>query len=133
MEKAYIAGLLDGEGCVTLLRQHRGANRVPVVSISNNYRELLDPLKQQYGGSISAKRPANPNHKINYDWKLVGRKAISFLTDILPYMLHPEKIRRASLIIEEYLLYTPRNGKYTREMLRRKLQFEHDFFHPSTP
>jgi hypothetical protein len=33
---AYIAGLVDGEGTVTLTRWHRGENRRLVVSISNN-------------------------------------------------------------------------------------------------
>jgi len=32
---AYIAGLIDGEGTITLTRLHAGANRRLVVSIAN--------------------------------------------------------------------------------------------------
>ena len=34
-DAAYIAGLIDGEGTVTLSRRHRNENRQLVISISN--------------------------------------------------------------------------------------------------
>ena len=37
----YIAGLIDGEGTITLTRVHRNENRRLVVSISNNDLSLL--------------------------------------------------------------------------------------------
>ncbi len=41
-DAAYIAGLIDGEGTVTLSRRHRNKNRQLVVSISNTDRPLLE-------------------------------------------------------------------------------------------
>ena len=41
-DAAYIAGLIDGEGTVTLSRRHRNENRQLVVSISNTDRPLLE-------------------------------------------------------------------------------------------
>src|SRR6266700_2445268 len=41
-DAAYIAGLIDGEGTITLTREHRGENRRLVVSISSTERVLLD-------------------------------------------------------------------------------------------
>ena len=35
IESAYIAGLIDGEGTVTLSRRHRSENRNLLISISN--------------------------------------------------------------------------------------------------
>jgi hypothetical protein len=40
-QAAYIAGLIDGEGTITLTREHRGERRRMVVSIANTEMELL--------------------------------------------------------------------------------------------
>ena len=42
----YLAGLIDGEGTITLTRVHRTENRRLVVSISNNELRLLHFVKQ---------------------------------------------------------------------------------------
>jgi len=41
-EAAYIAGLIDGEGTITLSKRHRNENRQLVISISNNEKVILD-------------------------------------------------------------------------------------------
>jgi hypothetical protein len=41
-DAAYIVGLIDGEGTVTLSRRHRNENRQLVVRISNTEMPLLD-------------------------------------------------------------------------------------------
>lgn len=126
----YVAGLLDGEGSITLGRRHtKDIYRAPAVSISNNYRELLNPLKKQFGGCIRTKQPQKAHHAISYEWLVVRRKALHFLVKVLPHMRHPVKIHRATMIIERYISVTPRNGKYTPKMEEAKLQFEYDFFH----
>lgn len=56
---------------------------------------------------------------------------LSYTAGILPYMKEPEKIKRAQLIVNEYKQLTPRNGKYSKEQLSKKLNFEERFFHPS--
>lgn len=40
-EAAYVAGIIDGEGTITLTRTHRGEGRRPVVSISSTELPLL--------------------------------------------------------------------------------------------
>lgn len=128
MEKAYIAGLFDGEGSITLSRNHANQHRSPVVSVSNNFRELLDPLIELYGGCLVNKPARKETHQHSFDWRITNRRTLPFLRDILPYMRHPEKLRRAMLILSEYLDVTPRNGKYTPEILIKRKDFEYRFF-----
>ncbi|MGI8385235.1 LAGLIDADG family homing endonuclease [Robertmurraya sp. P23] len=40
-EASYIAGIIDGEGSITLTRMHKGEFRRPCISISSTDRELL--------------------------------------------------------------------------------------------
>lgn len=42
IDAAYIAGLVDGEGTITLTRKHRHENRQLAVTISNTEKPLLD-------------------------------------------------------------------------------------------
>jgi len=41
-DAAYIAGLIDGEGTITLSKRHKNENRQLVISISNNEKDILD-------------------------------------------------------------------------------------------
>jgi len=42
VDAAYIAGLIDGEGTVTLTRKHKNENRQLCISISNTEKNLLE-------------------------------------------------------------------------------------------
>jgi hypothetical protein len=63
-ERAYLAGLIDGEGTITLARIHKGAYRQLSVSISNTERPLLDwvryraltPRNGRYSAQMLAQR-----------------------------------------------------------------------------
>lgn len=128
-QHAYTAGLIDGEGTVTLSRLHKTDKfRSPVVSVSSTTYELLDFLKSIYGGSISPHKTYKEHYKQSWSWKLNYNAALSFLIKILPYMKEPEKIRRAKLLVERYKSLTPRNGRYTELQTTNKLRFETEFF-----
>ncbi len=84
-EAAYLAGLVDGEGTITLTHIHKGANRQLSVSIAN-------------------------------------AQALELLQQIAPY-LRTYKRLRAELVIERYKALTPRNGKYSPELLAERERF----------
>ena len=57
VDAAYIAGLIDGEGTVTLTRKHRHENRQLAVTISNTELRLLNFVLGTVGaGKITRKR-----------------------------------------------------------------------------
>jgi hypothetical protein len=63
IEAAYVAGIIDGEGTVTLTRTHRGENRRPVVSISSTELRLLTYVRSVIGaGRITAKMRTREHH-----------------------------------------------------------------------
>lgn len=127
-EAAYIAGLLDGEGTITLSKRHKNENRQLVVSISNNERNILEYILEKTGvGSISKKRTYQEHHITNHIYKVSNRQAISLLEQIQKY-LHSYKQKRAKIILEKYLELTPRNGKYTDELVRKRERFIERFF-----
>lgn len=130
LEKGYIAGLIDGEGTVSLLKERADAKfRYPCIEMSSTTLQMLEKLKElAQGGNISIHKTYKLNYKQSWHYKLRGDKAIALLEEIKDYLLEPKKKARAELICSTYKLVTPRNGKYSEEMLKKKIQFEEDFF-----
>lgn len=63
VDAAYIGGLIDGEGTVTLSRKHAGETRQLVVSISNTEAPILDYVLKTVGaGKITRKRTVAAHH-----------------------------------------------------------------------
>jgi hypothetical protein len=127
-EAAYIAGLIDGEGTITLSRRHRNENRQLVISISNNEKAILDYVLKVAGvGILTKKRKYAEHHSINFTYKVSNRQAYNLLHQILPY-LKSHKKDRAILVLDKYLRLTPRNGKYTPHLELERDNFITEFF-----
>jgi len=81
-----------------------------------------------FGGGTTRHKTYSKKHKKHWSWRLRGKKAVEFLTNILPHMVEHEKVRRASILVNRYHAVTPRNGKYTPEMDAKRKELERDFF-----
>lgn len=126
-EAAYIAGLIDGEGTVTLSREHIGENRRLAVSISNTELSILRFVAKATGvGKITNKRTYSRKHTPSYAYKITNRQALSLLEQIVMHM-QSYKRKRAMLALEEYVLVTPRNGRYTSKQRQARAQFDKRF------
>lgn len=125
----YMAGLLDGEGTIGIARSDsKGRFRAPYISVSSTTPEIVEWLKKNYEGYVSVQKVYQAHHKPSWTWKLRNvPQVFALLENVLPYMLEPEKIRRGRMLLDEYKTVTPRNGKYTSEMLERKRAFETRF------
>ena len=54
--KAYLAGIVDGEGTVTLMKHHKNETPSPAVTVSNNSLKLLKWIQARVGGGITSKK-----------------------------------------------------------------------------
>jgi len=125
---AYTAGLIDGEGTITLLRgRAKDKFRHPVVSVTSTSPELIEFLHQTYGGVIVNQKVYKSHHKKSWSWKLTYDTAIEFIRQIRPYMRESSKCNRCDMILATYKSLTNRNGKYTAEQIQSKLAFETAF------
>lgn len=129
VEKAYIAGIIDGEGSIILQKFHKNQFPSPCVSIASTSMELLTWIRNIVGkGKIISKKNYNPEkHKDCYSYILKYNNSISFIEEIYPYLIIKGKIKRANLILTRYKEVTPRNGRYSSEMLKSKEQLYLDF------
>lgn len=129
IEKAYIAGIIDGEGSIMLQRFHSNEYPSPCVSIASTTLELLTWIKETVGyGIIKQKKNYNlEKHKDCYSYVVKYDNAINLLKEVFPYLIINAKKERAKLILEKYKSLTPRNGRYTSELLNAKFKFYNEF------
>ena len=84
---------------------------------------ILETLRERWGGKIKS-RQGQPHHNVSYTLSLNTTKSLQILDEIVDLMLHVKKKKRAQLIVDHYRDYTPRNGKYTIEQLKKKKWLE---------
>lgn len=104
LDAAYIAGIVDGEGCVTLSKltdatMRDGHSYRPCVMISNTNRVLMQYLTAIVGvGRVNKRKPSSPNSKISYVWVCWSKQATSLLYQLLPFLVLKKK--QAELLLD---------------------------------
>lgn len=128
-EKAYIAGIIDGEGSIMLTRFHKNQYHSPCVSIASTDLELLQWIKNTVkAGKITTKKNYNKEkHKNSYTYTIIYDEAIQLLQNIKPYLVIEKKKTRAQHIISKYKEVTIRNGRYNEAQKLAKEQFYNEF------
>ena len=93
---AYIAGFLDGEGCISIA----ASSGYPSLQVTanNTEEEPLLFIQKVFGGSIYWRRPTSVKCKDVYCWSIHGSSAIEVLEILLPFLI--VKKERALLAIE---------------------------------
>lgn len=90
-QAAYMAGIIDGEGCFT---QHGPGRRYPMLKVTNTDRALIEWLHGMVPGStIQSKHEKRPRSKPCWDW-LVCK--CSVLRPLIGRMLPYLKVKRSA-------------------------------------
>jgi len=86
----YIAGFVDGEGCIGFSNRSPKQNRYYVyLRVANTNQQILNDIKAYFGiGSIQVANSShkNGNRKTVYYYQVVCRKAVKVITLLLPYL-----------------------------------------------
>jgi len=119
VELAYIAGILDGEGCIRsqkYIQREKETFGLSVCIVNSNLEMLLYVQNSLEMGKIRKKKRL-PGHNFQvYEWYCSQGEIVSFLEAVLPY-LHV-KDRQAKLAIqfrsraERGLGYIPSKNRY---------------------
>ncbi len=128
-DASYLAGLIDGEGSISLDKITKGHQRRLSVSIGNTDLKLLEWVKKIIGaGQISRKKAYHEKHSPSYVYRICNRQAFNLLAQIHQYIKIDTKRKRSELVLKNYIKLTPRNGKYSPEILKQRNEFIKKFF-----
>lgn len=82
---AYIAGIMDGEGCISASFAPTGKPMLRI-RMGNGYFPLIQMFQRLYGGWFHTQHPKG-NTREFYTWELTDKKSReSFLLQVLPYL-----------------------------------------------
>lgn len=95
---SYIAGLLDGEGCIQI-RKGKSSGWSCYISISNTNRECLEFVQLRFGGHIYGSPKKNSNY-IVYQWNIRSLKAMEFAKAVKPFSIIKRKQLETFLRVE---------------------------------
>lgn len=95
---AYMAGLVDGEGCVGVHLRKRG-DMLTVLNVANTDPNLMSWIQERFGGRIyiHKRHKDKPRWKVCLSWRVVNLQARSILKVLIPFLTI--KKERAELAI----------------------------------
>ena len=98
-ELAYLAGILDGEGCFTLSKGSNGHTFGTLVVVGNTDARLIHWLQERFDGSVTVRPRNNPRQKPCWIWTLTGSDIEPFIGAVEPYL---RLKREQALLLLEY-------------------------------
>ena len=94
---AYIAGFVDGEGCIRIKRANQGGNSYYVTfQITNSNQDILEFIAQLFGGQIGFQEKGR--NKPIYQYRLTSAEAVDALKLLHPFL--KEKRVQAQMAIQ---------------------------------
>lgn len=98
----YLAGIMDGEGCIgiELQRANKSCRKVdyyiPRVAIINSSYPLIEWLTNNFGGKYHT-RKKETGKKIIYVWNVFGQHMEDIIRELIPYLI--VKSKAANIIL----------------------------------
>lgn len=97
--KEYVAGLIDGEGCIRLSRKKGKVDKDyfhPVIEVNMTNEEVIQYLFENVGGNMYIKEwDDSTGYKTVYRWTLNKKDEVEqFLKEILPFSI----VKRTQII-----------------------------------
>lgn len=140
-DAAYVAGLIDGEGCITMVCQAPAKRsraksdlHYVLVTITNTHIGIMEWLQEVVGGRAanrtegtkSQDRMVQNNWKDRYEWRVTGKKAYALLEQIEPYLVIKKEQCKIALAMRDLGQWSSSNGCTSEVLLaqRQKLMDE---------
>ncbi len=121
-DAAYLAGLIDGDGCVKICKRTRGFNHPQYdlqVDISNDALSVLSEFKSLFNlGNVSSYEGGTFRKTMRHRWILCGQEATLLLERILPYLRIKQSEAELGIAFQSI---RPGRGSKSRTQLQRDI------------
>lgn len=107
IQKAYLAGVVDGEGCIGINKtrnksvRHKHPYYQVRLRIAMTTEEPIKSIESWCGGIVSLTKRKG-SHKPIYEWFLLNDKAITVLKIIKPYLKVKQKQVEVAINFRDY-------------------------------
>jgi hypothetical protein len=134
-DKAYVAGFIDGEGCISISRREY-IKRTPTpiytltVAVVSTNRDVLEYCRNltNLGAVMLGGLPRKDSHHQEFSWRISSRQAIDLLQLILPYLRIKREQADIAIAFQETFGKSPMGGrglglKVLPEILQQREQY----------
>lgn len=86
---AYIAGFIDGEGCISIERNRYAEGKykkIVSLTVTNTEEWICQWLKLCWGGRVTLRKMEKVNYLPQWNWVVRRAQAVEVLKAILPYL-----------------------------------------------
>lgn len=94
-DRIYLAGFLDGEGCITTNKYNLSGSDNARLTISNNNKPVLLWIQRVFGGKIYTIKRRTTAGNQTYIWMLYTNQAINLTEMLIPYL----KVKHAQAVM----------------------------------
>lgn len=132
VDRAYAAGLIDGEGCIRITSRglhggttFRQGQYTLMVEVTNTDHGMIEWLCHRFGGSVSYfKEDVTLNKKQKWHWRVAANKALYCLDAIWPYIRTKRTQAKLGRRFQRYTQYAGRAATQRRQDLHEKFYQE---------
>ncbi len=118
---AYLAGIIDGEGCIAintfLPKNGRSKRHTLTVSVNMLRNEAIDLLVERFGGLENYRVKDKRIGKIVREWRVENRKAYECIKALYPFLLVKKEEARTGINFYEETVGFTGQGKLSEKIL----------------
>lgn len=116
VDRAYAAGLVDGEGSIRITRRgnnggsaFRIGQYTLIVEMTNTSLPMIEWMVARFGGSVSyGKAKPSRNAREKWHWRVAANKALYVLDSIWPYLITKRTQAKLGRRFQRYAQYAGR-------------------------
>lgn len=131
-DRAYAAGLIDGEGSIRITNRgrfggttFRQGQYTLMVEMSNTDHGMIEWMQAQFGGTVSYASPdPSRNAKEKWHWRVAANKALYCLDAVWPYIRTKKRQAQLGRRFQRYAQYAGRAVTPKCQMLHERFYQE---------
>ncbi|MCK5608870.1 hypothetical protein KAR91_43760 [Candidatus Pacearchaeota archaeon] len=84
----YLAGIIDGEGCISINLYNKQASKYNLrVRVDNTSKELIFWIAENFGGKVRFQKSYHRNYRDIWRWEINYKNLEKLIKKILPYLI----------------------------------------------
>lgn len=110
---AWLAGFLDGEGCITILRQARSdyVSYTAAIIVVNTHEPTIRYIQGTFGGKVYHIK-GTERARDRWQWQAIGNQAVDLAQQLEPYLVTKKKAAELLALFPSVELHGPASRQH---------------------